>query len=110
MGRENQVTLEIGTSTSRIRTVYWYVNTNITEKPSFKSNITKLKDDIFTQGLPYDTAKYEDSIETLVNYFQTKYSAGVYLVQTTQEGKLLYLIILIKPNKDNNQSDAEFCI
>ena len=75
---------------------------------SFKSNITKIEDDVFTLRHPYDAVKYEDSIENLIKYIRREYSAGVYLGQSIGEVKVPDLALLIKTNKDNSQSDSEF--
>ena len=73
-----------------------------------KSNIIELKDTVFNQGYPSYAAKYEDSIQTIINYVQPKYSMGVYLRQAILEWKVLDLALLTKPKKEKNQSDAEF--
>ena len=78
------------------------------KKPSFKSNVINLKYYVFAQGHPSDATKYEDSMETLANYFQREYSMGIYLVQEIREGKFPDLDLPIKLTKDRNQSDDEF--
>ena len=108
MGNKSEVKQEGGTDTGRIWTRYCYRNFNTPKKLSFENNITKLEDDVFARERPSGAAKYEDSIETLINYVWQEYSAGVYLGQATREGKVPNLALLTKPNKDNNQSDAEF--
>ena len=70
MGKKTQVKQEVGPGTGRIRKGYQNGNFNTPKKPSFKSSIIKLKDDVFTQRRPYDANKYEESIETLANYVQ----------------------------------------
>ena len=70
MGNKTQVKKEGGTGNGWIQTRYCYVNYHTTNKPSFKRNIAKLKDAVFTQGHPSNATKYKDSIETLINYIQ----------------------------------------
>ena len=70
MGKETQVKQEGGTGTCRILTRYCYGNSNTANKPSFKSNITKIEDAVFLKERPSDTATYEDLIETLINCIQ----------------------------------------
>ena len=108
MGNETQVNPEGCTSTGQSRTGFRYGNYKTTEKPSFKRNTTKIKYSIFTQGHPSDAEKYEELIKNLINYVQREYSAGVYLGQSTLEGKVSDLALPIQPMKDNNQPDAEF--
>ena len=108
MGNKEQVNQEGGTGTDQIQTRYRYGNYNTTDKSSFNSNITKVEDAIFTQGLPYDTTKYDESIKTLINYVQGEYSTGVYLRQAIREIKVPDLALPTKPTKEKNQSDAEF--
>ena len=108
MGNENQSKQEGGTGTGQIQNGYRYSNSNTTNKPSFKRNTTELEDEIFSQGRPSDSAKYEDSIKILINYVQRECSMGVYLGQATREVKVTDLAILNKSNKCNNQLDAAF--
>ena len=68
MGGGNQVKQEGGTGASQRSSGYWYKNSNTTEKPSFKYNITEREDAVFYQGRPSDAAKYEYSIKTRINY------------------------------------------
>ena len=58
MGNETQVKQEGGTDTSQYPNIYWYGKSNTTKKPSFKSNVTNIKDAVFTQGCPSDFEKY----------------------------------------------------
>ena len=67
MGNKTQLEQEKGTSTGCIQNRYQYENYNTMKKPSFKSNIAKIKNTTFTQGYPYDAAQYEDCIKTLIN-------------------------------------------
>ena len=73
------------------------------KKPILNSNITELKEIIFTQWFPSDFTQYEYSIKILINYFQQEYSSVVYLGQSIQEVKVPYLALLIKPKKYINQ-------
>ena len=70
MGNKIQVKQEGGTGTIQSQTWYRYRNLNTPKKPRSKSNITELEDSVFTQGHTSYAVKYEDSIETLVNYVQ----------------------------------------
>ena len=48
-------------------------------KSIFKNNIPELEDVFFTHGSPSDAKKYEDLIETILNYAQQEYSIAVCL-------------------------------
>ena len=77
-------------------------------KLSFKRNIIKLEDAIFTQGSPSDAVKYKDLLEILINYVQQEYYTGVYHGQAIQEGKFPNLELPTNTTRNNNQPDAEF--
>ena len=87
MAKKNQMNHEGGTSTSQIRTGYFYGNSNTTKKPSFKSKNADLEDAVFARVLPSDAAKYEYYINNLIKYSQREYSAGIYLEQAIEKEK-----------------------
>ena len=70
MGNKIQVKQEGGTGTIQSQTWYRYGNFNTPKKLIFKRNITELEDADLNQGFPSDAAKYEEFIDTLINYFQ----------------------------------------
>ena len=47
-------------------------------------------------------------VKVLINYLQSKYSSGFYLMQTIQEVKFPNFSLRNNPNKKPNRSEAEF--
>ena len=108
MGNVAQLEQDVSNSTSCRRGGYHYKNATTVKKSTFKSNIADRKGAMFTQGGPSDAAKYEDSIEVLINYAQCNYLAGVYLGQDIRYGNVPDLELPNKPTKYDNKSDAKF--
>ena len=69
-GNQTQANQEGGTVAGWSQTRYRYGNFNTPKKLIFKRNITELEDADLNQGFPSDAAKYEEFIDTLINYFQ----------------------------------------
>ena len=108
MDNETHVKQEGNNSTIRRWGGHHYNNYNTVNKSTFNGNIKDLEGAVFTQGHPPDAEEYEDYIKVLVNYVQSNYSPGVYLVQVMWYGNVPYLSLLNKTNKKYNQLDARF--
>ena len=108
MGNETHVKKEGNNSTIRRWGGHRYNTSNTVNKSTFNGNIKDLEGAVFTQGRPHDAEEYEDSIKVMVNYVQSNYSPGVYLVQVMWYGNVPYLSLKNKPNKKYNQLDARF--
>ena len=70
MGNETQAKQQGRSGNGWIQANYFYEWSNTMNKSIFKNNIPELEDVFFTHGSPSDAKKYEDSIETILNYAQ----------------------------------------
>ena len=98
-----QVKQEGGGGSDLHQSIHFYDNSSTENRLNCKSNIADLEKSIFTQGLPSDAVKHEDSVKVFINYAQRKYSTGIYLRQEIRDGKVWYLVLPAKPTKNKNQ-------
>ena len=70
MANNNQAKKEGNRTTIHQKFEHHYNNVNTLNKSTSKNNTEELKDVLFTQGRPYDYAKYKDSIDVLIKDVQ----------------------------------------